>query len=66
MFLSHFRAEYPGYPYVEGLAIDYKEELNLGKLPMIMVFDREGMVFQTDSIEQLESWSDGKPLKFLI
>lgn len=45
-------------PYVEGLAIDYKEELNIEKLPMIMVFDRDGVVFKTDSIEQLKSWSE--------
>ncbi len=45
-------------PYVEGLAVDYKEELGLEKLPMIMVFDQNGTLFQTDSIEQLKTWSD--------
>lgn len=44
-------------PYVEGLAIDYKKELSLEKLPMILVFDRKGVVFQTDTMDQLKSWS---------
>lgn len=43
-------------PYVEGLAIDYKKELNLETLPVIILFDRNGIVFQTDSLEQLKEW----------
>ncbi|MDQ8734220.1 hypothetical protein [Paenibacillus sp. LHD-38] len=41
-------------PYIEGLAVDYKEELGLEKLPMILVFDRNGLVFQTETLEQLK------------
>ncbi|MFJ5624624.1 hypothetical protein ACIQD3_18270 [Peribacillus loiseleuriae] len=46
--------------YVEGLAVDYKEELGIEKLPLVMVFDRKGMVFKTASIKQLELWSEEK------
>lgn len=45
-------------PYVKGLAVDYKKELGIEKLPVIIVFDRNGAVFQTDSMEQLKAWSD--------
>lgn len=46
-------------PYLVGMAVDYKEELGLEKLPMILVFDRNGLVFQTETLEQLKLWTDG-------
>jgi len=45
-------------PYIEGMAADYKEELGLEKLPMILVFDRNGLVFQTETLEKLKIWSE--------
>jgi len=44
-------------PYIEGLAVDYKDELGLDKLPVILVFDRNEIVFQTETLEQLKLWS---------
>lgn len=44
-------------PYIEGLAVDYKEELSLEKLPVILVFDRNELVFQTETMDQLKLWS---------
>lgn len=44
-------------PYIEGMAVDYKEELGLEKLPVILVFDRNELVFQAETMEQLKLWS---------
>lgn len=44
-------------PYTEGMAVDYKEELGLEKLPVILLFDRKDVLFQTDSMEQLREWA---------
>ncbi|CAM3432105.1 hypothetical protein [Marinicrinis lubricantis] len=43
-------------PYTEGLAVDYKEELNIDKLPVILVSDCSDPVFRTHSIEELKQW----------
>jgi hypothetical protein len=45
-------------PYIEGLAVDIKEELDIEKLPVILLFDRNGVVFQTDTMEELKIWLD--------
>ncbi|MFD0717088.1 hypothetical protein [Paenibacillus sp. GCM10027626] len=42
----------------EGTVVDYKQEFGFEKLPVILVFDKDGLVFQTDSMEKLKIWSD--------
>ena len=43
-------------PYREGEAVDYKQELMLTKLPVILVFDDEDVIYQTESIRELQKW----------
>ncbi|WP_054957567.1 DUF3221 domain-containing protein [Paenibacillus dakarensis] len=43
-------------PYRKGEVVDFKEELMLGKLPTIIVFDDEDAIYQTDSIRELQKW----------
>lgn len=44
--------------YEEGTVVNYKREFGFEKLPVILVFNKEGVVFQTDSMEELKIWSD--------
>ncbi|MFC7679274.1 hypothetical protein [Paenibacillus sp. GCM10028914] len=43
-------------PYREGEAVDYKKELMLSELPVIIVFDDQDAIYQTDSIRELQKW----------
>lgn len=52
-------ALYGGYSaieYREGDAVDYKLELGLDRLPTYLVFDREDMLFRTESVQELQRW----------
>ncbi|MDQ8738707.1 hypothetical protein [Paenibacillus sp. LHD-38] len=42
----------------EGTVVDYKQEFGFEKLPVILVFNKDGVVFQTDNVEELKIWSD--------
>ncbi|WP_189030180.1 hypothetical protein [Paenibacillus albidus] len=48
-----------GISWVEhrpGEAVDYKQGLGISQLPMLLVFDREGLIYQTASIKELQQW----------
>ncbi|MDQ0300433.1 hypothetical protein J2S78_002901 [Salibacterium salarium] len=40
-------------PYQKDYVIDYKEELNIKKFPVILVFNSEELVFKTNKVEEL-------------
>ncbi|MFZ4453743.1 hypothetical protein [Salibacterium aidingense] len=40
-------------PYQNDYVVDYKEELNVEKFPVILVFNREELVFKTNKVEEL-------------
>ncbi|WP_156911701.1 hypothetical protein [Salibacterium aidingense] len=40
-------------PYQKDYVVDYKEELNVEKFPVILVFNREELVFKTNKVEEL-------------
>lgn len=50
-------------PYREGEAVDYKQELMLTKLPVIVVFDDQDAIYQTDSIHELQKWFNDRAAK---
>lgn len=52
-------ALYGGYSaieYREGDAVDYKLELGLDRLPVYLVFDRDDLLFRTESVKELQRW----------
>ncbi|RSL35398.1 hypothetical protein D7Z54_02210 [Salibacterium salarium] len=40
-------------PYQKDYVVDYKEELNIEKFPVILVFNSEELVFKTNKVEEL-------------
>ncbi|WP_415639942.1 hypothetical protein, partial [Paenibacillus lupini] len=42
--------------YQEDFIVDYKQELNIEKFPVILVFDTKGLVFKTNDVDELEAF----------
>ncbi|MEK4116111.1 MULTISPECIES: hypothetical protein [unclassified Paenibacillus] len=47
---------YSAIEYREGDAVDYKLELGLDRLPAYLVFDRDDLLFRTESVKELQRW----------
>ncbi|SDH83836.1 hypothetical protein SAMN04487975_108138 [Planococcus glaciei] len=46
------------FPYTENWVVDYKKELGIEKLPVILVFDTEGLIFKTYQEKELYKFFD--------
>jgi hypothetical protein len=42
--------------YQEDYIVDYQQELNIEKFPVILVFDNKGLVFKTYDVDELEAF----------
>jgi hypothetical protein len=42
--------------YQEDFIVDYKQEMNIEKFPVILVFDTKGLVFKTYDVDELEAF----------
>lgn len=46
------------FPYTENWVVDYKKELGIEKLPVILVFDTKKLLFKTDQEKELYKFFD--------